>query len=159
MKMQKYSYNLYEGTFISEQPVLDRSIQILMFRDPANNEYQIIINRATLGEDQDIEAWCNSEMDSLRNKLPGFDMEGKMLKHEIGPAKLQVIQVANHFLSDGDTVRQVQSVMKLPMNPRYNPLGNDILIFTLNALNEFTEYQRKHYVKVINSFSPDISGF
>lgn len=156
MSMQNISYSLYEGSFISPQPVLDRSINLLMFRDPDAKEYQIIINRATLAEDQDLEAWCEVEINNLRNKLPGFQTEGKLLKHEIGPAKLSVVQIANRYLNDGDTIRQVQSIVRLPQHPRYNSLGYDILVFTLNAADEFTDYQRKHYVQMINSFAPDI---
>lgn len=158
MSMQNISYNLYEGTFLSPKPVLDRSINLLMFRDPDDNEYQIIINRATLEEDEDLEAWCEAEMDNLRNKLPGFQVEGKMLKHEIGPAKLAVVQVANRYLHDGDTINQVQSVVRLPKHSSYNRKGLDIMVFTLNASADFTDYQRKHYVQVINSFAPEIEA-
>ncbi|MGQ8776510.1 DcrB-related protein [Serratia sp. NA_112.1] len=156
MNQHTYSYSLYEGTFLSPPPIFDRSIQLLMFRDPDDHEYQLIINRTMLDEDQEIEAWCEAEMDKLRHKLPGFKTEGKLLKHEIGPAKLQVVQIANRYLSEGEIKRQIQSIIKLPQHSRYNPLGRDILIFTLNSVDEFTEYQRKHYVQVINSFSPDI---
>ncbi|WON77470.1 DcrB-related protein [Serratia sp. UGAL515B_01] len=156
MSMQNISYNLYEGTFLTPKPALDRSINLLMFRDPDENEYQIIVNRATLAEDQDLQAWCEMEMDNLRNKLPGFQVEGKMLKHEIGPAKLPVVQVANRYLHDGNTIHQVQSVVKLPKHSVYNRQGLDIMVFTLNASAEFSDFQRKHYVQVINSFSPEI---
>lgn len=156
MSQQTYSYSLYEGTFLSPEPVIDRSIHLLMFSDPEEHEYQLIINRTTLGEGQDIEAWCEEEIDKLRNKLPGFKTEGKRLKHEIGPAKLQVVQIANRYLNEGKVKRQIQSILKLPQHARYNPVDRDILIFTLNAEEEFTEYQRKHYVQLINSFSPDI---
>lgn len=156
MSMSNVSYSLYEGTFLTSQPILDRSIQILMFRDPEGHEYQVIINRATLAEDQDMEAWSEMEMENLRNKLPGFTTEGKLLKHEIGPARLQVVQVANRYLNEGRIIRQVQSMVKLPQNNRYNQLERDLIVFTLNAEGDFTDYQRKHYVQVINSFSPDI---
>ncbi|ANS44543.1 DcrB-related protein [Serratia inhibens] len=156
MTQHTYSYSLYEGTFLSPQPIFDRSVQLLMFRDPDEKEYQLIINRTMLDEEQEMEAWCEVEMDKLRHKLPGFKTEGKLLKNEIGPAKLQVVQIANRYLSEGEIRRQIQSIMKLPKHPRYNPLGRDILIFTLNAMGEFSEYQRKHYVQIINSFAPDI---
>jgi len=156
MSLTNYNYHLYEGTFLSPEPIFDRSIQILMFRDPDEKEYQLMINRTMLDEEQTIESWCESEMDALRNKLPGFKTEGKLLKTEIGPAKLEVVQVANRYLNEGAIKRQIQSILKLPSHPRYNALGRGVIIFTLSSDEEFTEHQRKHYVQVINSFSPEI---
>ncbi len=154
MSKTPYTYSLFEGTFKTPVPVLDRSINLLMFRDPDNCEYQIVITRTSLGEEQTPERWCESEMEALRNKLPGFQIEGKLIKHEVGPAKLAVVQVANRYLHDGETIRQVQSVIKLPQHIHYNTEGRDVLIFTLNAKKEFTAHQRKHYVQVINTFMP-----
>ncbi len=54
-KVQPYS--LYEGNFLTTAPVLDRSVNVLMFRDPDNQEYNVIINRATLDEEQTPEAF------------------------------------------------------------------------------------------------------
>lgn len=152
--MPTQAYSLYEGTFLSPAPVQDRSVNILMFRDPDNNEYNIIINRARLEEKQSVKNYCESQMEVLRFKQPGFQIEGKLLTRKIGPAKISVTQVANRFLHEGKTVRQVQSIIQLPADVKNNPTGLEILIFTLNARNEFTEYQRKHYVQVLNTFNP-----
>lgn len=149
------SYSLLEGTFITEAPVLDRTVNILMFRDPNDYEYSIMINRALLQEDQQPDAWCELQIESQRNQLPGFKPEGKMLTHEIGPARLPVIQIANSFLQDGKTIRQVQSVIRLPRHNVANPVQRGLIIFTLRSDSEFTEHQRKHYVQVINSFNPE----
>lgn len=157
MSDKKTMYHITEGVFLTTPPVLDRSIQLLMFRDPDDKEYRIIITRGALAEDQTPEQWVEQEMENLRFRLPGFQTEGKLLKHQIGPAKLDVIQVANRYLDTGDTVRQVQSVVKIPKHPIYNPVDLDVLVFTLQTNNEeFTEYQRKHYVQIINSYSPAI---
>ncbi|OON40199.1 T6SS protein Cts1W [Izhakiella australiensis] len=156
MKKPINSYTLYEGNFLTTAPVLDRTINILMFRDPSDQEYQIIINRTTLAEDQTVEDWYELETENLRNKLPGFQSEGKLLKDEIGPTKLPIIQIANRYLNDGDIIRQVLSIISLPKNSTYNPEGREIIIFNLNTKNEFTDYQRQHYVRVINSFSPNM---
>lgn len=150
-------YTLFEGTFVTEPPVIDRSVNILMFRDPDNNEYNLLINRTLLEEDQTIDNFCEAQVEALRQKLPGFQIEGKLIKHEIGPAKIPVIQVANRYLQDGKTIRQVQSIMKLPLHNQANPSGNGVIIFTLHAEEEFSEYQRKHYVQIINSFNPEMS--
>lgn len=159
MKDQLSNYTMYEGSFLTNSPVVEQSVNILRYRDPEDNEYNIIINRATLVEDQTLEEFCEKEIEALRNKLPGFQVEGKLLTHAIGPAKLPVVQVANNFLQDGERTRQVQSIMRLPRNNVYNPDNRAILIFTLTATGEeFTEYQRKHYVKIINSFNPN-TGF
>lgn len=157
MSNKSQMYHLTEGVFLTTPPVMDRSIQILMFRDPEEKEYRIVITRAALAEDQTQEAWVEQEMENLRFRLPGFQTEGKQLKHQIGPAKLDVIQIANRYFDDGDVVRQVQSVVKLPKHKTYNPANRDVLVFTLQANNEeFTEYQRKHYVQIINSYSPAV---
>ena len=157
MSSKNTMYSITEGVFITEPPVMDRSIQILMFRDPSDHEYRVVITRAALAKEQTQEEWIEKEMENLRFCLPGFQIEGKQLKHQIGPAKLDVIQVANRYLDEGDVVRQVQSVIKLPKHERYNPIERDVLVFTLQANNEeFTEYQRKHYVQIINSYSPAI---
>ncbi|WP_145482337.1 DcrB-related protein [Yersinia aldovae] len=151
------TYSIYEGTFLTTAPVLDQSVNILMFRDLNNHEYNIIINRALLDEEQTPEAFCEKEMEALRNKLPGFQIEGKLLKHELGPAKLPVVQVANNFLQDGERTRQVQSIVLLPHHAISNPDSRVVLIFTLTTSGgEFTEHQRKHYVQIINSFNPKV---
>lgn len=152
------AYSLFEGTFITAAPVLDRSVNILMFRDPDNKEYNLLINRTLLEEEETIDAFCEAQLETLRNTLPGFQTEGKLLKHEIGPAKLQVIQLANRYLKDGKNIRQVQSVMQLPQHNLANPSGRGLIIFTLHTEEEFTEYQRKHYVQVLNSFNPHMSA-
>ncbi|MFJ3458555.1 DcrB-related protein [Scandinavium goeteborgense] len=151
------TYSLFEGSFITAAPVLDRSVNILMFRDPDDKEYNLLINRTLLDEDQTIDTFCETQIENLRNTLPGFQVEGKLLKNEIGPAKLVVIQLANRYLQDGKTIRQVQSVMKLPMHNQANPSGRGVIIFTLHVEDEFTEFQRKHYVQVLNSFNPEMS--
>ncbi|MGV7092034.1 DcrB-related protein [Siccibacter turicensis] len=155
MAKSTLTYALFEGSFITDAPGLDRTVNILMFSDPDENAYQIMINRALLNEDQEPEAWCEQQTEVQRNELPGFKTEGKMLTHEIGPARLPVIQIANNFLQDGKTIRQVQSIIRLPRNSTVNPGNRGLIIFTLRAENEFTEFQRKHYVQVINSFDPE----
>ncbi|NDJ56604.1 DcrB-related protein [Enterobacteriaceae bacterium 4M9] len=156
MSSKHFSYQIYEGSFLTPPPVLDRTLNILMFRDPEENEYQIFVTRTSLEEDQTISEWCEAETENLQNNLPGFQIEGKQLTHEIGPNKLSALQVANRYLDEGNVVRQVLSIIKLPQHPRYNPDDRNVIIFTLNANQEFTEYQRKHYVKIINSFIPEV---
>lgn len=152
--MKNQNYAILEGCFQSVTPLLDRSVNILMFRDPDDNEYNILINRATLEEDQKPEDFCEAQIELLRNTLPGFQLEGKLLKSEIGPARLSVVQIANQYLKDGNKVRQVQSIIKLPWHAKTNYNEREVIIFTLNANQDFTEYQRKHYVHIINSFQP-----
>ncbi|MDY1035601.1 DUF1795 domain-containing protein [Enterobacteriaceae bacterium RIT714] len=155
--MKTPNYTILEGNFLSQAPVLDRSVNILMFRDPDDNEYNIMINRATLEEEQEIEAFCEAQIEELRNKLPGFQMDGKLLKNEIGPARLPVVQIANQYLQDGQKVRQVQTVIKLPWHAVTNHNGREVLIFTLYSMQEFSDHQRKHYVQIINTFQPNNS--
>ncbi len=155
--MNSLSYKLIEGHFLSSPPVLDRSVNVLMFRDPDDNEYNIMINRATLEEEESLDAYCERQIEQLRNKLPGFKTEGKTLKSEIGPAKLPVLQISNSYLQDGNTARQVQSIIKLPWHAVMNHTEREIIIFTLHSVGEFTEYQRRHYVQVINTFQPHTS--
>ncbi|AJJ11778.1 hypothetical protein CH64_3119 [Yersinia rohdei] len=157
MNATSSNYTIYEGTFLTTAPTLDQTVNILMFRDPEKNEYNIIINRALLTEEETPETFCEKEMEALRNKLPGFQIEGKMLTHELGPAKLPVVQVANNYLQNGERTRQVQSIVLLPHHAISNPDNRVVLIFTLTRTGgEFTEYQRKHYVKIINSFNPKV---
>lgn len=52
------TYPLNEGTFLTLQPVMDWSINIIRFRDDENKEYNIIINRAELEEDQTVDEFC-----------------------------------------------------------------------------------------------------
>lgn len=157
MKRNIRKYQLFEGTIQTEQPVYDRSIQLMIFRDPEMKEYQILINRTLIPEDKTVEDWCAKEQEKLKFKLPGFKEEGKLIKSQIGPAKLEVIQVANHYLNnEGAKIKQIQSIIRLPKHPRYNAEGRCIIIFSLSSEERFTDYQRKHYVQIINSFSPDI---
>ncbi|WP_241585926.1 MULTISPECIES: DcrB-related protein [Rosenbergiella] len=156
MSNSLYEYHMYEGNFLTPRPVLDRSVNLLMFRDDEGKEYQIVINRVLLPEGKDVTAWCEEEMETLRHKLPGFNIEGKLLEHEIGPAKIPIVQVANRYLYEGKTKKQIQSIMRLPEDTVHNPFNRELIIFTLVSEDQFTEYQRKHYVQVINSFTPQM---
>ena len=52
---KKKSYIMYEGTFLTEAPFYDQSINVLRFRDPEANEYTILINRSFKNEGQTLE--------------------------------------------------------------------------------------------------------
>ncbi|MGD8107632.1 DcrB-related protein [Pantoea sp. FN0302] len=154
MSKKPVTYPLNEGSFMTFDPQEDQSINILRFMDDDHNAYNILINRATLEQDQTVDDFCEKQWDKMKRFVPGFEVEGKNLKHEIGPAKLPVLQTANKFLEDGAWVRQVSSIVTLPWHPRLNPHSRKLIVFTLAANNDFTEAQRKHYVRIINSFIP-----
>ncbi len=69
--------------------------------------------------------------------------------------KMKVVQIANSYLKEGERLQQVQSLIKLPYHKDTNPNNNRLIIFTLSRTGEFTEYQRKHYVRVLNSLTPN----
>lgn len=154
MSNNPVTYPLNEGSFMTFTPQEDRTINILRYMDEEHNPYNILINRATLEQDQTVEDFCEKQWEKMRHSVPGFEIEGKNLRHEIGPAKLPVLQTANKFLEEGGWVRQVSSIVTLPWHPRLNPHSRNLLVLTLAANNDFTETQRKHYVRVINSFIP-----
>jgi len=154
MSNKPVTYPLNEGCFVTLNPLEDRSINILRYLDENNNPYNILINRATLEVDQTVDQFCEKQWERMKRFVPGFEVEGKSLKHEIGPAKLPVLQTANRFLEDGTWIRQVSSIVTLPKHPVLNPNKRKLLVFTLAVNNDFTEAQRKHYVKIINSFVP-----
>jgi len=151
---KKKQYIMYEGTFLTEAPYYDQSINVLRFHDPEQNDYTILVNRAFKTEGQTLEEFCEAQSKFMANSLPGYKNEGKMLKNEIGPAKLPVIQTANSFLENRETVRQVQTTVELPWHPVINPARLNLMIFTLASQKEFNDFQRKHYVQIINSFDP-----
>lgn len=138
-------------TFLPQE---DQSINILRYMDEDNNPYNILINRAMLQEDQTVDDFCEQQWERMKRQVPGFEIEGKNLKHEIGPAKLPVLQTANKFLEDGVWVRQVSSVITLPWHSKFNPHSRKLMVFTLATNGDFSEAQRKHYVRIINSFTP-----
>nr|WP_314267982.1 DcrB-related protein [uncultured Moellerella sp.] len=148
-------YTLSEGHFLTTHPEVENTLNILVYRDTELNEYNIVINRATLGEDETVEQFCEKEVGKFANEMPGFKEEGKMLSHDLGNLKLPVVQIANSYLRNGERFHQVQSIVKLPKNKLSNPNDDRLIIFTLSSFKEFTEYQRKHYVRVLNSFSPN----
>lgn len=154
MNKTPMTYLINEGTFMTLTPQEDQSINILRYMDEDNNQYNILINRTTLEKDQTVDDFCEKQWEKMKLYVPGFEVEGKNLRHEIGPAKLQVLQTANKFLEDGAWVRQVSSIVTLPHHPKLNPESRKLLVFTLASYNEFTEAQRKHYVRIINSFIP-----
>jgi len=157
MSQNKSTYIIYEGTLLTSAPLFDHSVNVLRFRDPEENEYTILINRAFLAEDQTLEEFCDAQMAFMTNTMPAFAVEGIQLKSEIGPAKLPVVQIANRFHLDGKLMKQVQTMVALPFHPVINSERRNIIIFTLNAEENFTEHQRKHYVQLINSFDPEAS--
>lgn len=148
------TYKVLEGSFLTDIPVVDVSVNVMRFRDPEKLEYNILINRAMMAKDQTLVSFCERQIQTMQNTLPGFQSEGKQLEHHIGPARLPVVQVAHRYLDGGNNVRQVQSYAQLPQHPDYNPENNMLMIFTLVADQDFTEFQRQHYVQVINSFTP-----
>lgn len=156
MSNDKKNYLIYEGSFLTPGPVYDQSINILRFRDPNEKEYSILVNRAFMTAGQTLEEFGEAQMKFLQNTLPGYHNEGTMLKNSLGPAKLPVIQIANRFYQDGHLIKQVQSFVALPYHPVINPEKLNLIIFTLAVQNEFNEFQRKHYVQVINSFNPEM---
>ncbi|TBL68514.1 DcrB-related protein [Hafnia alvei] len=158
MKNKYMPYPLNEGSFMTFDPQEDRTINILRYMDENHNTYNIMINRATLEDNKTVDDFCEMQWDKMKRFVPGFEIEGKNLKHEIGPAKLPVLQTANKFLEEGAWVKQVSSIVTLPWHPKLNPHSRKLLIFTLAANKDFTEEQRKHYVRVINSFSPNDSA-
>lgn len=147
-------YQLNEGNFMTFDTQEDRSINILRYRDDEDNPYNILINRALLESDQTLDDFCEKEWERMKRFVPGFEVEGKNLKHEIGPAKLPVLQTASKFLEEGAWVHQISSIIALPWHPRLNPDSRKLVVFTLAANSDFTEAQRKHYVRIINSFVP-----
>ena len=148
------TYQTLEGSFLTDIPVVDVTVNVMRFRDPENQEYNIIINRVMMAEGQTVVTFCEKQMQTMQNTLPGFKSEGKQLENKIGPEKIPVVQVAHRYLENGNFVRQVQSYAQLPKHPDYNPGNNMLIVFTLVADQDFTEFQRKHYVQVMNSFTP-----
>ncbi|MTD28135.1 DcrB-related protein [Erwinia sorbitola] len=146
------TYPLLEGSFLTDIPVIDVSINVLRFRDPDGKEYNILINRALMMGDQTLVTFCEKQVQTMENTLPGFQNEGKQIEHKIGEAQLPVVQVAHRYLEDGKYVRQVQSYAQLPKHPDYNPENKMLIIFTLISNEDFTEFQRQHYIQVMNSF-------
>lgn len=156
MSNDKKNYLIYEGSFLTPEPAYDQSINILRFRDPHENEYSILVNRAFMNEGQTLEEFVENQTRFLENTLPGYNNEGTMLKNSLGPAKLPVVQIANRFYQDGALMKQVQSFVALPYHPVINPAKLNLIIFTLVVQDDFNEFQRKHYVQVINSFNPEM---
>ncbi|MEA1064066.1 DcrB-related protein [Erwinia sp. HR93] len=154
MSKKAITYPLNEGAFMTLVPQQDQSINILRYTDAEDNPYNIIINRAALEPEQTVDDFCEKQWERMKRSVPGFEVEGKNLKHEIGPAKLPVLQTANKFLEDGAWVKQVTSIITLPQHPVLNPGARKLLVFTLATNGDFTEEQRKHYVRIINSFMP-----
>lgn len=155
MSINPVTYTIYEGQFLTLAPVVEQSINILRFMDEDNNSYNILINRAALEEEQTVDEFCEKEWEKMKLQVPGFEMEGSSIKHAIGPAKLPVVQAANKYLQDGTWIKQVMSFISLPYHPQINPSSRNLLIFTLASYGEFSEAQRKHYVRIINSFVPN----
>lgn len=148
------TYPLLEGEFLTDIPGVDMTVNVLRFRDSESNEYNILINRMMMDEGQTVVTFCEKQMQTMKNTLPGFKSEGKQLEHKIGVAKLPVVQVAHGYLDGGNKIRQVQSFARLPQHVDYNPHNNMLIIFTLLSNNDFTESQRQHYVQIMNSFVP-----
>lgn len=154
MSNKLVTYPINEGTFMTLDPQNDQSINILRYFDEDANQYNIMVNRATLEPEQTVDDFCEKQWENMKRFVPGFEVEGKNLKHEIGPSRLPVLQTANKFLEDGKWVKQISSIITLPHHPQQNPDSRKLLVFTLASNGEFTEAQRKHYVRVINSFIP-----
>lgn len=154
MNNKPVTYPLPEGSFLTLAPDADYSVNILKFSDAAGQPYDLIINRTELAEGQTIETFYEMQQERMRMKTPGYTPEGDHLNHEIGPSRLPVLQAANRYLENGVWTSQIMSVIKLPYDPVVNPEQRKIIIMTIATQGEFSEDQRRHYVRIINSFTP-----
>lgn len=154
MTNQPINYPLPEGSFLTLPPDADFTINILKFTDSVGAPYEVIINRTELTEGQTIDEFYALQQERMRMLTAGYTPEGDNLHHEIGPSKLPVLQAANRYLNNGVWTSQIMSVIHLPSDPQHNPTQRKIIILTIAAEGEFSEEQRRHYVRIINSFTP-----
>lgn len=154
MNTQPLSYPLHEGSFLTLPPQADQTINILSFSDPQQQPYDIIVNRALLKEDETVDDFLATQMERMQRFTPGFVAEEQQVRHHIGPSQLPVVQTANKYLHQGKWMNQISSVISLPCCPQFNPQQRKIIIFTLASPGEFTDAQRQHYRRLINSFTP-----
>ena len=153
MTNKPVTYPLPEGTFLTLPPDADYSVNILKYTDDESRPYEVIINRAQLADGQTVEDFYEMQQQRMRQFTPGYTPEGEILSQELGPSKLPVLQAANRFLNNGEWTKQILSVIRLPYESSLNPSHNNLLIFTLATAGEFTDSQRKHYVRIMNSFT------
>lgn len=158
MSTQPLSYPLHEGFFLTLPPAVDQTINILSFLDPQHHAYDIIINRAELRPDETVDDFLNEQAGRMQRFTPGYTPEPQQIRHQIGPAQLPVVQTANKYLHQGKWMNQISSVITLPPEPQLNPLQRKLIIFTLASHGEFTDAQRQHYRRMINSFTPQQSS-
>lgn len=154
MDMTPLSYPLPEGSFLTLPPLADQTINILSFFDPQEQQYEIIINRAELNQEQTVDDFLDSQQQKMQRFTPGFTPEEEKIRHQIGPSQLPVLQTANKYLHEGKWIKQISSFITLPYHPYLNPLQRKIIIFTLASHGEFSHSQRQHYLRMINSFTP-----
>ena len=157
MSTQPLSYPLHEGSFLTLPPQVDQTINILSFLDPQQHAYEIIINRAELKPDETVDDFLNIQAERMQRFTPGFTPEPQQIRHQIGPAQLPVVQTANKYLHQGKWMNQISSVIMLPVDTQLNPQQRKIIIFTLASHEAFTDAQRQHYRRMINSFTPQQS--
>ena len=153
MTKKPVTYPLPEGTFLTLPPDADYSVNILKYTDEENRPYEIIINRAQLAAGQTVGDFYEMQQQRMRQFTPGYTPEGEVITHELGPSKLPVLQAANRFLNNGEWTKQILSVIHLPGESSLNPAHNNLVIFTLATTGEFTDSQRRHYVRIMNSFT------
>lgn len=154
MTNQPVYYPLPEGRFLTLPPDADFTINILKFTDSLGTPYEVIINRTELTEGQTIDEYYALQQERMRMMTAGYTPEGDNLHHEVGPSKLPVLQAANRYLDNGVWTSQIMSVIQLPSDPQYNPTQRKIIILTIAVQGEFSDAQRRHYVRIINSFTP-----
>ncbi|WP_294910770.1 DcrB-related protein [Tatumella sp. UBA2305] len=155
MNTHPISYPLHEGCFLTLPPATDQTINILSFLDPEHQAYDIIVNRAELKPDESVDDFLNAQAERMQRFTPGYTPEPEQIRHQIGPAQLPVVQTANKYLHQGKWMNQISSVITLPADPQRNPQQRKLIIFTLASHGEFTDAQRQHYRRMINSFTPE----
>ncbi|WJF92127.1 DcrB-related protein [Paraburkholderia bonniea] len=138
-------YPLPEGLIETPAPVLDQSMNVLVFQEPESRaNYTIVINRDRMNAGETVERYCQRQIKTLGRQFDEYTVEQELVLH----ARESVhpyATFASRFRQSGTPVHQIQCAIRLADE-------SGVIIFTLGSSAPFNEAQRAHHATVVSSF-------
>jgi hypothetical protein len=138
-------YPLPEGNFNTVTPVLDQSMNILVFQDhESKSNYTLIINRDRQEAGETLAGYCQRQIKVLARQFEDFVQDGDLMT-DTRENGIRYARFHTRFHQGGAPVHQAQIVVQLDESGK-------VIIFTLSGTAAFNDAQALHYSDAVQSF-------
>lgn len=123
-------YHINEGTFELPEDWTDRSMNIFTPDESENPEWNIVVSRDKLAEDETLAGYLEKQIAEMPKALPRFRL---ISDEEVVVNDVPAREVNSTWIGDGGTVRQIQVVFVIKAKS---------LVFTFTVLERlFSQYE------------------